>query len=220
MKAHLASMMMVLVMAYGSAVSAAIGDPYSLNQEGLEVAEMIISLAPGIVGDLNPPARGAERTVTKGTIDDNGSRRIYYIEGQDVYHNGRVLGTYWMRLTKLYGANSNNASVLDLGMNASLLPDEGRPMSPETHELIGPLLNVIYDIEAMSLTHNKVKLEEIVKANHDPLSYEIYGVNDICEHVELNQFKIAFSRHIDERNHPSFVTEIFPPYHADNGGNK
>lgn len=203
---------------YALAIENVSDEPVILGDESIDVAQIVINLSPGIVNDLNPPATGAERTITNATITDNANSRVYFIEGEDVYHNGRVLGTYWIRLTKHFGLNAIDSVSIATGTSPT--HSEGRPMSPETHELIGPLLNVIYDIEAMSLTHAKVRLEQIVKANHEPLSFEILGVNDVCEHADLNSFKIALSRHLDEKNRPSFTTELFHPHSSGNAGSK
>ncbi|HXW52613.1 MAG TPA: hypothetical protein VEL47_00780, partial [Myxococcota bacterium] len=91
-------------------------------------------------------------------------------------------------------------------------PMDGRPLTEEAKELIGPLLNSVYDVEELKLDHKRVKLDRITKANLDPLTFEIYGVNDICEHTELNTFKMTITRNVDERSRPSYSTVLVHPY--------
>jgi hypothetical protein len=181
--------------------------------ESLPVGEMIINLAQSIVQDLHPPAQGAERKVTNAGVTYGENTVAYYIEGKDVLHNDRVLSTYWIRLTKKINPGFAEGYSLAVGSGAS--PKEGITLLPETQEFIAVLLNGIYDVVELDLEHKRVKLDRIVKLNQDPLSFEIYGVNQICKHVELNNFKITITRNVDDRNRSSYRTELVHPYHEE-----
>lgn len=165
------------------------------GNEDVDVAELIIHLAPRIASNLNPPVVGAERVVTAARVSEEGSVRTYYIEGEDVNQQGRVFNSYWIRLSKPI----DDADAI-----------HSRELAPETLDLVGPLLNSVYDFAEMDLDHQKVELSQIVKTSDDPLILEISGVNHVCEHVDLNSFNITITRHI-ERNRPSYETSIHWP---------
>lgn len=198
-------------------MAAILGNPVKADsyttQESFEVASLIISLSKSITNDLNPPATGAERTVTKATVSEEGNSRVYLIEGKDVYHTGRVLSTYWLRLIK--PLSTEGAAILNVGNNTKNLPAPmpalGRTLSDEAQRLIGPLLNSLYEIADLRIDHRRVHLEEINETSADPLTFEIIGLNDICEHEELNRFKLTLIRHF-ERNRPSYETILEHPY--------
>lgn len=182
------------------------------TDETFEVASLIIGLAQDIAYDLNPPAAGAERTVTKATVTDEGRSRTYYIEGKDVYHTGKVLSNYWIKLTKVLSAGDEPfADVVVSDSEVSDEPAYGSALTDETQRLIGPLLNGIYDIAELSLDHGRVVLEDIVEASSDPLVFEIVGVNDVCEHEDLNRFKLSIIRHF-ERSRPSYEIRLDKPF--------
>lgn len=169
-------------------------------EEALDVAELIIRLARDITNDISPPATGAERTVTQATVTNQGGLRVYRIEGKDVYHTGRVLSTYRITLQK-------SVSVSD-----GLLDKD---LDVETYGIIEALLNGLQDIAEMNLTHSKVKLNYATLLNtpedENRLVYEFEGVNEVCEHTELNTFKITVTREV-ERSRPRYTTELQLPY--------
>jgi hypothetical protein len=177
--------------------------------EDLDVAELIINVSPKIANELNPPAIGAERIVTNATVKDEGHIRTYYIEGQDVYHTGKVLSTYWIRLVKSFSID--NALDVELFINENTSTVHGHELNEETKSLIGFLLNGIYDIADMSLDHSRVLLNSVNKTGEEPLSFEIIGNNKVCEHDDLNTFKIAVTRHL-ERSRPLYFTDLILPY--------
>lgn len=181
-----------------------------LSDESLDVAEAIITMSKGIIHDINPPVIGAERIVTEATVSDDNNVRTYYIEGQDVYHTGRVLSTYWIRLQKQI-SHENPATPYTVNVMDQPIPLAGRVLEEEAQNLIASLLNGLYDIAEMDLDHRKVILHDIVRTNEEPLTYELVGENRVCEHVELNTFKIILTRYV-ERNRPSYVTELIKPY--------
>jgi len=184
---------------------------HDLGNQGLEVAQLIIHLSKSIVRDLNPPVTGAERTVTSAVVSDEGSMRSYYIEGEDVYHNGRVISNYWIRLSMpLTEASAPWAVRMEVGDGEA--PMAGKPLEQETVNLIGPLLNSLYDIANLKLDHSRVILDRITEASQESsLVYELYGLNDVCEHVDLNSFKLVITRQL-LRNRPAYETELTLPY--------
>lgn len=176
-------------------------------EESYEVASLIINLSQSITRDLKPPATGAERIVTKALVSDEGTNRVYYIEGKDVYHTGRVLSTYWLRLIKPLNLGTMNASVSISDHHDG----HGRAVSDETTRLLGPLLNGLYDIALFNLDHRRVVIETITEPSSEPFTIEIVGLNDICTHDELNRFRLTLTRHI-ERNRAWYETVIEHPY--------
>lgn len=168
------------------------------SEEGLEVAETIINLSKSIVNDISPPPVGAERIVTDATITDEGTTRIYNIEGKDVSHSGRVYSTYWIRLRKQISATDTIIPV-------------ARPVRQDTQKIIEALLNSLYDIADMDLDHRRIVLDSVTEVSADPLTFELIGENRVCRHVEQNTFKITITRHI-ERNRPFYETQLLMPY--------
>lgn len=174
--------------------------------DGLDVAELIIQLSQSITSDLHPPAVGAERQVTSTTVTEEGHLRVYYIQGKDVYRTGRVLNTFTIRLQK-WIASQEDDFVSD---------GTGRELDETNLQLISALLNSLYDIAEMDLSHDKVELKFIGvqnSATETPLVYELEGINRVCEHDELNSFKITVSRHEEPRGtwyEVSFVKPYSP----------
>lgn len=184
-----------------------------LNNESLEVAELIINLSKSIIKDLNPPVTGAERTVTNATITEEGNTRTFYLEGKDVFHTGRVISTYWIRLHKQITAE--NTTVYTADVNSSPTVMAGRALDEEAQLLAGPLLNSIYDIAEMDLDHRRVILDRITEIRsddeRDPWIFELIGINQVCAHTDLNTFKITLSRKL-VRNRPLYEAELTIPY--------
>ncbi|USN51475.1 MAG: hypothetical protein H6731_03445 [Myxococcales bacterium] len=173
-----------------------------LNDESIEIAELIVKLAPDIALDLARPATGADRIVTHATKTWEGNRYIYLIEGQDVLHDGRVLSNYQIRLEKYVSLTNSNHSITS-------------PLPAESFWLIGALLNGLYDIAEMNLEHRAVELDyatEIISENEDEvLTYELVGINKVCDHDELNTFKIIVTRYWQHRR-PYYVVNFIKPY--------
>lgn len=159
--------------------------------DSLDVAELIIQLSKSITDDLHPPAVGAERQVTNATVSEEGHLRVYYIEGKDVYRTGRVLNNFSIRLQKWI--SFEDGVVADAN---------GRDLDAETLQLISALLNGLYDVAEMDLAHDKVELKFIGvqnSATETPLVYELEGINRVCEHDDLNSFKITIARREESR---------------------
>lgn len=191
-----------LLAAFSSAYSHA--SHYSEN-ETYEVASLIINLSKSITRDLSPPRSGAERTVTKAVVSEDNNSRIYYIEGKDIYHTGRVVSTYWIRLTKpLYGPMMTAQVEI---MNGE--PVWGRDLPEETTKLLGPLLNSLYDIAELDLAHRNVVIEEI--ADHDADTIHIVGLNQVCDHDDLNRFRLSMMRRV-EGSRTWYETNIEHPF--------
>lgn len=186
-------------------LSALPDDNYDLTDDSVEVAETVIHFSRSIIRDINPPATGAERIVRHATVSDEGNLRTYFIEGEDVYHTGRVLSTFWIRLHK-------QISATDASYNRA-----PRDLAPETQNFLGLLLNSLYDIAELSLDHQKVALDRITTENvgisEGPQIFEISGINQVCEHTELNTFKLIITRFLD-RNRPIYDVELIKPYVA------
>jgi hypothetical protein len=175
--------------------------------EELDVAQLLVNLSPGIVAELNPPATGAERMVTTATVSEEGHIRTYYIEGQDVYHNGRVLSTFWIRLQKQISGDGISIASGHEGAHPAL----GHTLESETQNLIASLLNGLYDIAYMDLDHSQVELKLIKLSNLDPWTYELIGENKVCKHMDLNTFKMVVARTVD-RNRTSYESMLHLPY--------
>lgn len=183
-----------------------------LSIDSLDVAESIINLAPSIARDLNPPANGAERTVTQATVTDEGNTRTYYIEGEDVYHNGRVLSTYWLRIVKkITRVGDKDTASYSIDANNGPMPLQGRRLEAETEGLIAALLNVVYDVADMNISHKSVFLNHVAQTESELLGFELFGVNNVCEHVDQNTFKLTITRHFDN-NRPSYEAVLTLPY--------
>jgi len=179
-------------------------------QDDLEIAELIINLSQSITYDLHPPAIGAERMVTNASVSDSGGVRTYFIEGRDIYSTGRVLKTYWIRISKQITESSSNVTM-DIIHDPGALPTIGRSLSQETQGLIQTLLNSIYKISEMRLDHDRVLIHHVEKTSSEPISFEIVGINNICEHVEQNKFKVIILRTVDHYG-PSYFTQLIHPY--------
>lgn len=179
-----------------------LADRSDLNSQSLEVAETIINLAPGLSRDLNPPVTGADRIVTHATVTWEGNAHIYNIEGKDVLPNGRITHNYRIRLEK-------HVATRNLG------PTITEALEPEAHWLIGALLNGLYDIAQLNLDHRVVDLnratELISETNGDVLTYELVGINRVCEHDDQNSFQILITRTI-EHNRPFYDVQLIKPY--------
>lgn len=183
----------------------------AVSNEGLEVAETIIKFAPGINNELTPPSQGAERTVTRALVKDEGNFRTFFIEGKDVYR-GRVLSTYWIRLQKQI--NLSDAPEIFMDSVEILTEPEsfnGVLLSEETHQLIGPILNSLYEIGDLRVDHSRVLLHSIIKTTEEPLTYEFVGENDVCEHRELNTFMLVITRRL-EGSRVWYETNFSKPY--------
>ncbi len=174
------------------------------SDENFEVATLILNLSKSIAADLDPPATGAERTVTKALVSDEGQSRVYHIEGKDVYHTGRVLSTYWLRLTT--SRTGASVAVMD-----SREPARGRAVSQETQRLIAPLLNSVYEIAELDIDHRRIVLEQISEPSSEPLVLEIVGLNNICIHDDLNRFRLTLSR-LWERNRANYIVNFDHPF--------
>lgn len=172
--------------------------------QGLDAAELIIRLAPSITRDLAPPVTGAERTVTHATMHQENGLRIYYIEGQDIHHSGRVYGNYRLTVQKTVAPRNNDWAPID------------HDLSVEAKHLIEVLLNGLYDVADLeTLTHNKVNLTTVAVQNSSeenaPEVYEFIGINNVCEHDELNTFKLVITRTL-ERNRAHYETSLIKPW--------
>lgn len=192
----------LIAMMFSCIAQGLLAERSDLNGQSLEVAETIINLAPGISHDLNPPATGADRIVTHATVSWEGNIHVYTIEGKDVLPNGRITNTYRIRLEK-------HVATRNMG------PTVTKALEPEAHWLIGALLNGLYDIAQLNLEHRVVDLsratELISETNEDILTYELVGINRVCEHDELNSFQLLITRSI-ERNRPFYDVQLIKPY--------
>ncbi len=171
------------------------------DQDSLEAAELLIKLSDGVVRDIQPPSQGAERIVTRASMSTDRGVRTYDIEGKDVYHTGRVLSTFHIRLQKQ--VKSTDAV------------EAKRALSPEAIQLVEALLNVLHDIADMQLDHKKVLLDSFVAsapvAEDELKVFEIFGVNEVCEHTELNTFKIVITRFAQE-GRAFYEVDLIKPY--------
>jgi hypothetical protein len=195
------ALMMVTLLAPN--LSAEIGSlPSDLADESREVAEVLINFSRSIIRDINPPATGAERIVRNATLSDEGLVRTYFIEGEDLYR-GRVISTFWIRLHK------------QIALESDSIPQGRRALSSETQALIGHLLNSLYDIADLNLDHQKVVLDRITTQNadndDDTAIIEILGLNQVCEHNDLNSFKLIITRSL-LRSHPIYDVELIKPF--------
>lgn len=197
---------LALAILLGSSAKADIYTP----PESLEVASLLIRLSRSISNALDRPEIGAERIVSKAIISDEGNSRIHYIEGYDVSSSGRIISTYWLRVkTPL---SSHEGMVMDGGMNEEaneLAP--GRAVPEETRRLIELLLNSLHEIADFNLDHSRVRLEEVIESSSDPLTVEIVGVNDVCDHEHFNRFKLTVIRH-EQENQPYYETRLEHPF--------
>lgn len=180
------------------------------HEDNLEIAELIFNLSQDIAYDLHPPATGAERLVTHASVSDSAGIRTYYIEGKDVYYTGRVLKNYWIRITREITEPSFHVSI-EVDPEPIHHPSLGRTLSLETQEFTQALLNSVYKISEMRLDHDRVLIDDVERTSHDALSFEIVGINNICEHVEQNKFKVVILRTIEDER-ASYLTQLIHPY--------
>jgi hypothetical protein len=180
------------------------------QEDNLEIAALIFNLSQDIAYDLHPPATGAERLVTHASVSDSAGIRTYHIEGRDVYYTGRVLKTYWIRISREITETAFHASI-EVDPEPIYQPNLGRTLSAETQELTQALLNSVYKISELRLDHERVLIDHVEKTSYDPLSFEIVGINNICEHVELNKFKVIILRTVEDYR-ASYLTQLIHPY--------
>lgn len=175
--------------------------PVPFDQDSLDIAELVIKLSRGIVNDIQPPSQGAERLVTRAIMSTDRGLRTYEIEGKDVYHTGRVLSTFRIRLQKHVQSTNNFEAA--------------RALSPEAIEVLEALLNVLHDVADFQLDHQKILLDNYVAsapAAEDELKvFELQGVNEVCEHTELNTFKITITRFMQGRR-AFYEVQLIKPY--------
>lgn len=166
----------------------------------LNTPQLMLNLAPGIAKNLNPPAIGSERKVNNVLVHEENGLRTYIIEGKDIYYTGRVLNTFRLRLQQSINHRDSISYTLD----------------SESQKIVEALLNTIYQISELGLNYNDVILEQLInntdEANHDLVKYDIIGLNNICEHVELNSFKLSLVREVNERGYINWYADLEKPY--------
>lgn len=183
-----------------------------LSADSLDVAASIINLAPSIASKLSPPSAGAERTVTNATVNDEGNTRTYYIEGEDVYYTGRVLSTYWLKIVKEI-TKAGELDTFSYSVHVGNRPTsaEGWPLEEETKGLVAGLLNVVHDLSELKIDHSRVVINRVFQPASELVVFELLGVNNVCDHIDQNTFKLTVTRHF-ERNRPSYETVLTLPY--------
>ena len=102
-----------------------------------------------------------------------------------------------------------------IALESDSIPQGRRALSSETQALIGHLLNSLYDIADLNLDHPKVVLDRITTQNadndDDTAIIEILGLNQVCEHNDLNSFKLIITRSL-LRSHPIYDVELIKPF--------
>ncbi len=180
------------------------------QEDSRDIAALIFNLSQDIAYDLHPPASGAERLVTNASVSDSAGIRSYYIEGKDVYYTGRVLKTFWIRISRELSELSFHANI-EVDPEPIHHPSLGRTLSGPTQELTQALLNSVYKISELRLDHERVLIDHVERTSNDPLSFEIVGINNICEHVDLNKFKVIILRTVEDYR-ASYLTQLIHPY--------